>query len=278
MKSVTVTDLVVYPIKGAQGVPVDTLVITDLGIIGDREFVIWEDGKLVDQKADQWMASIGVRHDRAAGVLTLTHALHGEYVHPVAETGTTRRAQWVLDEFDTIDQGDDVAAWVSTVLGRDVRLVSAGEPWKINFPIPQFEKLHDQPKVRFNSASPVSIANEASLTEINSHLEQPVGMDRFRMNITLEGLDPYEEDRLDQLFNDDVGLLSVTPAERCVIVTTDQETGERPQNNLLRTLRRERMKPKEETYGSGMKFGNYLAVERAGHISLGDTLIATFTD
>lgn len=278
MKRVTVTDLNIYPLKGAQGVPVDTIEITDLGIVGDREFVIWEDERLIDQKADQWVAAIAADVDPGGGVLRLSHEDHGEYVHQVTDTGTIRRGKWVLDEFDTIDQGDEVAGWISNILEREVRLVSAGEPWKINFPIPQMAKLHEQPKQRFNAASPVSIANEASLDAINTHLDHPVPMDRFRMNVTLEGLDAYEEDNLDRLFNDHVELASVVPAERCVIVTTDQQTGERPRNNLLRTLRNERMKSKEDRYGSGMKFGNYLAIDRVGQLSIGDMLKATFLD
>lgn len=276
MKPVTVTDLQTYPIKGAQGVPVDFIEITELGIAGDREFTIWEEGHLVDQKADQWVAAISADLDRSAGTLVLGHATHGSFMHEIQESGVVRPATWVIDEFETIDQGDEVAGWLSGVLGRSVRLVSTGEPWQINFPVPQMALLHEQPKQRFTAASPVSVANAASLDALNGHLDHPIGMDRFRMNVTVEGLDAYEEDRLDQLSNGDVSLRSVSPAERCVIVTTDQVTGERPRNNVLRTLSKHRMKPKQDRYGSGMKFGNYLTVEKPGTLAIGDTLMATF--
>lgn len=276
MTTVTVTELWTYPVKGAQGVPHDAIEITDLGILGDREFTIWEDGHLVDQKADQYVASVSAELDRASGTLRLGHARHGTYLHDIRDEGDLRPATWVIDEFETVDQGDDVAEWLSSVLGRSVRLVSAGEPWRINFPVPQMALLHEQPKQRFTAASPISIANTASLDAINEWVDHPVGLDRFRMNVVLDGLDAYDEDRLDLLANETVAFRSVSPAERCVIVTTDQHTGERPENNLLRVLATHRMKPKSERYGSGMKFGNYLTVETPGMLAVGDTLVASF--
>jgi len=275
-ETVTVTELWVFPVKGMQGVRVDSVDITDLGIAGDREYTVWEDSRLVDQKADQWLASIAAHVDDATGALTLSHPTHGEFVHQRRVEGSELQAKWVLDEFAVIDQGDDVAQWLSSVLGREVRLVTAKEPWQINFPIPQMERLHQNPKVRFNAASPVSIANIASLGALNGHFDHAVGVDRFRMNVTIEGLDAYEEDHLEQLSNENVSMLSVAPAERCVIVTTDQKTGERPTNNMLRTLAAERMKSKQDRYGSGMKFGNYMAVDSGGRLSVGDRLNATF--
>jgi hypothetical protein len=278
MKQITVNELWVFPVKGMQGVPVDSIEITDLGIVGDREFAVWEDGHLVDQKADQWVASIGAEYEPITGVLTLSHPEHGEYTHQRRDDGETRRGTWVIDEFDVVDQGDEVAEWLSNVLGRAVRLVDAKEPWRINFPVPQMERLHGNPKIRFNAASPVSIANEASLDDLNEHLDHRVPMDRFRMNVIIEGLDAFEEENLEQLANSDIALSNVSTAERCIIITTDQNTGERPRNNLLRALRAEHMKPKEDRYGSGMKFGNYLTVTDAGFLAVGDTMLATFAN
>ena len=273
-----VNELWVYPVKGMQGIEVDSIEITDLGIVGDREFAIWEDGRLVDQKVDQWVASIAADYDHLSQTLTLSHPEHGEYVHRRRDEGEKRRGKWVLDEFEVTDQGDEVAVWISTILGRPVRLVDAKEPWQVNFPVADMVRIHEDPKIRFNAATDVSVANEASLEDLNQHLDHPVGMDRFRANVIIEGVNAYEEETFDKLFNSDVSLLNVSTAERCIIITTDQKTGERPRNNMLRTLRRLRMKPKELCYGSGMMFGNYMKTEKPGYLSVGDTLVATFAE
>ena len=120
-----VNELWVYPVKGMQGIEVDSIEITDLGIVGDREFAIWEDGRLVDQKVDQWVASIAADYDHLSHTLTLSHPEHGEYVHRRRDEGEKRQGKWILDEFEVTDQGDEVAVWISTILDRPVRLVDA---------------------------------------------------------------------------------------------------------------------------------------------------------
>ena len=272
MPEAIVRELWTYPVKGCQGIPADEIEITKMGVPGDRSFVLWEEGKLVDQIETPQVASLAVGYDAAAAVLRFEHETGGRYDHPVRESGPVREAKWVLDEFETIDQGDEVAEWVSSVLGKSVRLVSPGDAWKINFPIPQMQLLHQEPKRRFFSASPVSLANQASLDDLNGRLESPVGMDRFRMNVVVDGLAPYAEDEHQRYAGDSVELLQVTPAERCVIITTDQKTGERSKSDLLKVLGEYRRKPKDQRFGSGIIFGLYMAVEREGTLRVGDRL------
>lgn len=272
MTDVTVRELWTYPVKSCQGVQAQSIDIDMMGIVGDRGFALWADGRLVEQKRTPLVASIGAAWDRANDTLTLRHVDYGTHQHQVQETGTTREATWVLDEFDTIDQGDEVAGWLSSILDRDVRLVSPGPQWNINFPVRQMALLHEQPKRSFTAASPVGLANQASLDDFNERVQTPVPMDRFRVNIVIDGLDAYEEDNITSLTNDAVEILNVTPAERCVIITTDQETGERPDNNLMQVLGQYRAKTQEERFGSGLKFGNYMTVGRPGTLKVGDRL------
>jgi uncharacterized protein YcbX len=274
MTEAVVRELWTYPVKGCQGVAADHIDITQIGIVGDRSFVLWEDGKLVDQIETPRIASIAAGFDRESGLLRFEHAKHGVYEHRVRDEGPLRDTKAILDEFAVIDQGDEVAEWLSAAIGKEIRLVSPGDPWKINFPIPQFAALHQQQKQSFFSASPVSLANQASLDDLNSRLESPVGMDRFRVNVVVDGLDAFAEDELVSLGNDSVGLGNVTPAERCLIITTDQKTGERPKSDLMKVLGSYRRKPKEERFGSGITFGLYMSVARAGTLRVGDRLTA----
>jgi uncharacterized protein YcbX len=272
MKEVVVRELWTYPVKSCQGVAVDSIEIASMGIVGDRRFAIWADGDLVEQKLHPNVASIGATFDPGTEILTLTHVEHGIFEHRLRADGDLRPTTWVLDEFQTIDQGDEVADWISTTLSKNVRLVAPDEAWRINFPIPQMALLHDRPKRSFTSASPVGLANQASLDELNTLVNTPVPMDRFRMNVMVDGLDAYEEDRIHSLHNDEVELLQVSPAERCAIITTDQRTGERPENNLMATLSKHRSKPKHDRFGSGLIFGNYMTVGREGTLRIGDRL------
>lgn len=272
MTQAVVRELWTYPVKSCQGVAVDSIDITSLGIVGDRRFAIWADGELVEQKLNPYVASIGASLDPDTGLLTLTHPDHGVHQHRARSEGPLRRARWVLDEFDAVDQGDEVAEWLSSVLGRNVRLVAPHDPWQINFPVPQMELLHEQPKQNFTAASQVGLANRASLDDLNTLVDTPVPMDRFRMNVVVDGLAPYAEETVGGLGNDEVELVQVSPAERCLIITTDQRTGARPENNLMATLAKYRSKPKDDRFGSGLKFGNYMTVGKEGTLRVGDGL------
>ena len=76
MKQVTVRELYIYPVKGCGGGPVEKLEITELGIVGDREYAFaGEDGFLVDQKKTPLLASIKAELDGPG--LVLRHANEG---------------------------------------------------------------------------------------------------------------------------------------------------------------------------------------------------------
>jgi uncharacterized protein YcbX len=269
MPEAVVRELWTYPVKGCQGVAQESIEVSKLGIPGDRDFVVWCDGELVDQKETPRIASIGAAFDAAGGVLTLTHAERGEYVHRVRAEGKRRPAKWVLDQFETTDQGDEVAAWLSAIVQKEVRLVAPADPWKINFPIPQMKLLHDEEKRSFFAASPVSLSNQGSLDDLNARIEAPAPMDRFRMNVVVEGLDPFVEHEAESFEGEEVSLLQVTTAERCIIITTDQQTGERQKSDLLKSLPK---KPEEQRFGSGLIFGCYLQVAKPGTLRLGERL------
>ncbi|WP_308601708.1 MOSC domain-containing protein [Massilia sp. Dwa41.01b] len=69
----------------------------------------------------------------------------------------------------------------------------------------------------------------ASLEEINFRLRAAgraaVPMDRFRPNLVVDGLDPFEEDYLAELVCGDIVVKPVKPCARCPIPAVDQATG-----------------------------------------------------
>ena len=270
MAEVTIRELYTYPVKGCGGGPAEELVLTERGIEGDREYsFVGQDGLLVDQKKTPMLASVSAQ--LSGGGLLLRHATRGIYTHIPRLEGDTIPGSWVLDQFEGIDQGDEIAEWVSDIIGKKVRLIRADKPWRINFPVPSLKRVHGKPKQKFTAATDVSLTNLASLEALNRDLEVPIGMDRFRPNVVVDGIGAYEEDNMDLVGNDDVELMQVTSAERCVIITTDQETGERPANNIFKVLGETRRKT-EDRFGSGLLFGNYMRVSRPGILYVGDRL------
>jgi hypothetical protein len=92
-------------------------------------------------------------------------------------------------------------------------------------------------ETRFSDGYSLLVIGRASFADLNARLAQALPMNRFRPNIVIDGLGPYDEDRIDELFDDNVRLKIVKPCTRCKITTTEQSTGEVDGVEPLRTLR-----------------------------------------
>jgi len=87
---------------------------------------------------------------------------------------------------------------------------------------------------QFSDGYPLLVASTASLAELNARLaaagHAPVGIERFRPNLVLEGLEAHDEDRLDVIriatAEGEVQLRPVKPCPRCPIPNIDPATGE----------------------------------------------------
>lgn len=270
MHNATITELWIFPIKGCQGIQVDAIHVDKSGVKGDRDFAFWAEGKIIDQVCTPKMAAIAASLNDDQTVLTLRNETLGEFELTIDQNGKKLDSAQVLDKYQSIDQGDAVAEWASKIVGKEVRLVIPGETWKINLPVPSLADMHNQDKKKFFAVSSVSLTNAASLEDLNKRLAVPVNQDRFRSNVVVGGMDPWEEDNMGVIFTDDVELNHMSGAERCVIVTTDQKTGLRPKNNMLQVLKEFRLRPREERFASGLLFGDYLSVTKSGTLKTGD--------
>ena len=116
----------------------------------------------------------------------------------------------------------------------------------------------------FADGYPILVANTASLDELNERLaargHAPLPMNRFRPNVVIDGLDPFDEDHVGTIGVGGVVLRLVKPCTRCRVTTTDQATA-RVGVEPLPTLGEFRMDRKLD----GVTFGvNAVVVEGEG--------------
>jgi uncharacterized protein YcbX len=153
---------------------------------------------------------------------------------PVKPEGLTQPARVWKDSITSLDLGDAAAKWLTEAVGFPSRLLRIS-PVLDRLAKAEFAGPTPAP-VSFSDGFPILVCNAASLAHLNTRMPSPVGMERFRPNIVLEGLEPFEEDRISELRFDNVTLRLVKPCTRCVITSTDQLTGE-PSTNPLPILR-----------------------------------------
>ena len=228
--SARIERLFVYPIKSCAGVELREAVLTETGLDLDRAWmVVDEAGEYVTQRELPRMALIRPQlklHEvvlRAPGML----ALHLQ-IDTVEEPARVRI--WG-DEVRAYDMGPIAAQWFSDFLGRKLRLVRfdpdhrrlSNRKWTGEIEAPN----------QFSDGFPLLLASQASLDLLNEKLaargHAAVGMERFRPNIVLSGIEAHDEDRVGMFevaADQPVRLQPVKPCGRCPIPDIDPATAE----------------------------------------------------
>ena len=242
--SARIERLFVYPIKSCAGVELSEAILTETGLDLDRAWMVVDDkGEYVTQRELPRMALVRPQlkfHEvvlRAPGML----ALHLQ-IDTVEEPSRVRI--WD-EEVAAFDMGGVAAQWFSDFLGRKLRLVRFD---------PDHRRLSSRKWTggvealnQFSDGFPLLVASQASLDQLNEKLAAqghvPVGMERFRPNIVLSGIEAHDEDRVDMFevaAAQPVRLRPVKPCGRCPIPDIDPATAEVDPviGDTLRTYRR----------------------------------------
>jgi uncharacterized protein len=241
----SIARLFVYPVKSCAGVEVTEAVLTETGLDLDRAWMVVDDkGEFVTQRELPRMALIRPQLKiyevvlRAPGMLAL-HLTIDAVEQPVQ----VKLWDEVVKAFD---MGDIAAQWLSDFLGRKLRLVRFDPDYR-NLSSPQWTGGLEVPN-QFSDGFPLLVIGEGSLAELNEKLVAAglgaVGIERFRPNIVLSGLQAQDEDSLDVLQipagSGEVRLRLVKPCPRCPIPNIDPATAQvDPQiSDLLQTYRK----------------------------------------
>ena len=257
---ITVSSLIYYPIKACRGVEVNESCVERMGLEHDRRMmVVTPEGKFLTQREQPRLALVTAR--RRNGTVELSAPGYDSIQLGLQTAGTP----WLVDIWKSkgvhaIDQGEEAADWFSGWLGKSVRLVHFAEGYK-RFVTEQYA-IHPDDHTGFADGYPVLLISEASLQDLNSRLETPLPMNRFRPNLVVKGCEPYAEDTWNRIRIGDVELAVVKACARCEVTTFDKETLERSKEPL-KTL------GKYRKHKLGAIFGQNVIPLNEGTIRLG---------
>lgn len=276
------TGLFLYPVKGLRGFAVNSAAVDALGLVGDRRFLIVdESGEFQTQRSLPRMAQITT--ELAGDALILRAEGAGSISVPLrASAPPSLRTVWVWRSKDlrAEDCGRDVSAWLSAFLGMTCHLVRIGEAFRrpvLERREPRLGETLIEGRVltsdlfTFADGFPFLVISEASLAHLNDRLiatgAEPVPMDRFRTNFVVAGVPAFGEDEWPRVRIGEVAFRSGGPCARCIVITTDQFTGERG-HEPLRTLATYRRDAGDSTR---INFGLNLTHEtKSGTVCVGD--------
>ncbi|RLA09943.1 MAG: MOSC domain-containing protein [Gammaproteobacteria bacterium] len=271
---VTVDGLFNYPVKSLRARSQQQLTLDAAGLQGDRRWMIVDDkGGFITQRQCPKMATLSAMP--VADGLKLEN-LAGEVIAvriPGAGAPALTVQVW-QDSCLAKSAGEEVDRWLSDYLGQSCHLVYMPEDCR------RLVNGFMNNLVGFADGYPLLLTSTASLDELNRRLSKKgadaVPMSRFRPNLVVEGgelLEAFAEDGWAALTIDGLRLVNAKPCGRCMVITTDQLTGEKHRRREpLTTLREFRIDAEGEILFGINLVPEFSGLQQSQAIKLGDWL------
>lgn len=258
------SEINIFPIKSCKGFSVTSSEFDSYGIIGDRRMMIVDsEGTALTQRDFHKLCFI--EPIIANQNLTLRVPGMEELTVSFVDFNDEQIAVEVWDDTClAFDCGDVLAKWLGDYLQTKCRLVRMDSTFRRQ--IDRDYSTRDE-HVSFTDGFPLLLISEASLGDLNSKLDKPITMNRFRPNIVVRGCNAFAEDTWREIRIGELTFEVVKPCARCVVTTIDPATGESEAEPLktLATYRR--------TDDGKVMFGqNVIHVKKSGVIRVGDEI------
>ncbi|MEJ7847050.1 MAG: MOSC N-terminal beta barrel domain-containing protein [Pyrinomonadaceae bacterium] len=255
----------VYPIKSLKGIALSEANVERRGLLYDRRWMLVDEkNKFLTQREFPKMAIIQIAIGEGCLIATVDDLRIVIPLIPYSEDKTNVKI-WTSSVKAKI-YPVKINEWFSQVIGTKCRLVLMPEETKrmVN-PFYAVSKFHDT--VSFADGYPFMLIGESSLADLNSRLQTPLPMNRFRPNFVISGTEPFAEDSWKKIRIGETVFHVVKPCARCVITTIDQSTGESGGKEPLKTLSSYRNKGGKVLFGQ-----NLIADQPSGTVRLGDKI------
>lgn len=244
-----------YPVKSMGGHTLTESDITPQGLPLDREWLITDpNGIMLTARKHPQMLLWQTQAD--TGFLTLTAPNGNCQTVSIQDMDQESEVSVWKDRFQARGTTHAINDWLSEQIGIEARLHWLGrDSHRI--------LTHSQTPLSFADGAPYLLTHTASLTELNSNLDEPVEMARFRANLVISDGQAFEEEQWHRIRIGEVEFEHFKPCIRCVMTTVDLTTGQRhPQQEPLTTLAATRK----------AIFGINLVALNTGRIRIGDKL------
>lgn len=263
-----VVSLHIYPLKGARAADLARSKVGPLGLEGDRRWLaVDSSGRHMTQRSHPRLATIAAKPHPGGLCLSAAGAPDLFVPFPPPEAERAQVSVWD-DPVSAALAGPEAHAWISGAVGEAARLAhfdARSERLKRGIWAPPLP-------VAFADAYPILVATAGSLAALNAEIAKgggaPIPMRRFRPNIVLDCDDPWAEDFWKAIRIGGHAFDLVKPDDRCVVTTTDQETGARMGKEPLASLARIRRSADPRI--NGVLFGWYAVPRGPCGLAVGD--------
>lgn len=263
------TEINIYPIKSLKGISVTQSKIESRGLEFDRRWMLIDkNNQFLTQRELPEMATLEIEiNEKGLFVKAKGSIMAVPFQPPNNEIANVKI--WSSKCRAEIYE-DKINEWFSDILKFDCKLALMPEETKrlVN-PFYAVNKFKDT--VSFADGYPFLLIGENSLNDLNSRLEKPIPMNRFRPNFVFNDSEPFAEDNWKKIKIGNAIFHLVKPCARCVMITIDQGSGTSDGNEPLKTLAGYRLKKRGDQ--QKILFGQNLIAENVGKIlKVGDRI------
>ena len=263
MAAVQIRALYIYPVKSCAGIRVKSAEATARGLAHDRRFMLVDpEGMFVTQREVPMLSQVSTRILGA----NLRLRWGGQVVSvplqpdPLATRKGTRMVTVWSARVRAQEASAAANAMFSELAGRPLALVYMPDTTRRRV---DARYAGARNIVSFADGFPLLVASTSSLADLNTRLDAPVTMARFRPNLEVDGLPAWAEDSIAMLDFGTVQFALVKPCSRCIMVNVVPDTG-RVAAEPLRALARFR------TTKHRVIFGQNALIAGAGTLAVGD--------
>ncbi|MBC7913882.1 MAG: MOSC domain-containing protein [Pyrinomonadaceae bacterium] len=256
----TLQDIFIYPVKSLGGISLTSAQALQRGFQFDRRWMLVdENGRCITQRDEPSLALLQTCIT-TTGILISNKKNHEQQCFILKEPDVNKKIAVSVwdDRVEGYELNENAAEWLSQYLQRPCKLIYMPED-SIRPVDQQYAENNEQ--VSFADAFPYLLISQATLDDLNSRLEIPIAMNRFRPNLVVRGAEGYAEDSWAEIKINDVHFKVAKPCARCIVTTINQETTEKAKEPLL-TL------SKYRSLNNKVLFGQNLLALNAGKINV----------
>lgn len=255
-----VQDLFIYPVKSLAGIKIDEAYCLQKGFRHDRRWMLVDErGISITQRIHHSLALLKTTLIDEKICISHKKSTLSPFYIPANPKDYSNKIMVTLwdDVIECFHFSKEADAWFSNYLQIPCKLVYMFENTKRQ--LDQRYSVNDE-QVSFADVFPYMLISQASLDDLNSRLELPVPMNRFRPSIVVAGAAAFEEDTWTEIKIGNIHFKVAKPCSRCVLTTVNQDTAELGKEPLY-TL------SKYRTVDNKIMFGQNLIALNEGWIS-----------
>ncbi|XP_063156386.1 molybdenum cofactor sulfurase isoform X4 [Candoia aspera] len=278
IKTITITNIYLYPIKSCAAFEVMQWPIENQGLLYDRNWMVTnQNGVCITQKQEPRLCLIQPLIDLEQNVMIIK----AEGMNPISvsleeKSGTLTeicQSKVCSHRVQTYDCGERLADWFTEFLSRQCRLIRQSSDFRRNAfnknkkgetsaVTPTLSLVNEAQYLLINKTSILQLRDQVTACLGESFLPQEL-IYRFRANIVIRTNEPFEEDLWDQITIGPLHFRVIGPCHRCLVICINQQTGQRNKDFLQRL---------SSIRDRKTNFGIYLANHPGTQFSLSNTL------